>query len=442
MKEGIKSGCTTLSLCLIVKNGAEYLQQCLASVQSVVSEMIVVDTGSTDDTLEMAQKFGAVVRHFLWIDDFSAARNFSLSLASGDWILVLDADEELDPLSRPDIGRIINQTDSDIYYVNILSQRTVDGYQSNFMNSLPRLFRNSVGIQFEGRIHEQILPSAQRLSLRVANSNIKIIHHGYDGDQQKQSQKLQRNLFLLKKELAENPGNSFARFHLGETLTLLKGFPAAVSAYQSALENSLPEHLIPIVYQNLGNVYLKLEQYQQTLKQCEKAIQLKPGLFMAYIFSALAYKKMGDTQKVVKKLEKIVDLVNKNDTSNHIKYETIPDMAYVFTLLGHGYAELKKNQQALESYQFAIKHGSRFYDTYSGMGDLLFAQNQYRLSLNHYQQAFRLGARDNSIYIKLMKCYFEIGNLVKAMEMIEPLVKRKVQITVENRYQSILNILR
>ncbi len=87
----------TLSLCMIVKNEEKHLARCLSSVKDVADEIVIVDTGSTDKTIEIAESFSAKIFHFDWVNDFSAARNFALSKCTGDWILYLDADEELNP---------------------------------------------------------------------------------------------------------------------------------------------------------------------------------------------------------------------------------------------------------------------------------------------------------------------------------------------------------
>jgi len=103
MKSNLKFKKPSLSLCMIVKNEEEYLQECLASVEDVVDEIILVDTGSTDRTVEIAGQFDAEVHHIPWNDDFAAARNESIKHASGDWILQLDADERLDPESKKEL---------------------------------------------------------------------------------------------------------------------------------------------------------------------------------------------------------------------------------------------------------------------------------------------------------------------------------------------------
>ena len=102
-----------LSLCMIAKNEEKYLGRCLASVRGVVDEIILVDTGSTDRTAEIAQSFGARVGHHAWQDDFSEARNASLELATGDWILALDADEELAPASRERLRPVVEMTEAE-----------------------------------------------------------------------------------------------------------------------------------------------------------------------------------------------------------------------------------------------------------------------------------------------------------------------------------------
>jgi glycosyltransferase involved in cell wall biosynthesis len=142
-----------LSVCIIARNEAEFLPECLESVVSVADEIILVDTGSEDATIELARRYGCRVFAVPWEEDFSAARNFALSQAQGEWILSLDADERLcnaellhDTLlqASPDVGGFL------------LEHLSTDAEGNRHRTWLLRLFRNHPHIRFRGRIHEQV----------------------------------------------------------------------------------------------------------------------------------------------------------------------------------------------------------------------------------------------------------------------------------------------
>ncbi|HEY9647638.1 MAG TPA: glycosyltransferase family 2 protein, partial [Chroococcidiopsis sp.] len=141
-----------LSLCMIVRNESEPLPRCLASVRSLVDEMVIVDTGSTDETVAIAQSFGAQVFHAEWQDDFAAARNEALQHVNGKWVLVLDADEEIAPDSVPALRQIMQ--DDETLVVNLVRQE-IGAVQSPY-SMVSRLFRQHPDLQFAHPYHASI----------------------------------------------------------------------------------------------------------------------------------------------------------------------------------------------------------------------------------------------------------------------------------------------
>lgn len=206
-----------LSLCMIVKNEEEHLARCLSSVRDAADEIVIVDTGSSDKTIEIAESFGSNIFHFNWIDDFSAARNFSISKCRGDWILYLDADEQLNPDSVDEINRLKKSQPAAVY-CKVISQGTNTTNGSIF--KYPRLFPNLPGVQFTGKVHEQIIDSLKKLKLPVIESNIEIIHYGYTTNEEELKKKKERNLSLLLSAVNHNP-TMYDRLKLIQTLISL-----------------------------------------------------------------------------------------------------------------------------------------------------------------------------------------------------------------------------
>ena len=213
----------TLSVCMIVRNEEKHLEKCLTSVKDITDEIVIVDTGSEDNTLAIAEAFNSSIFHFKWNDDFSSARNFALSKCQSDWILYIDADEELNPGSVEEVNRI-KRTDAAAVYctVNSLGTNTTNGSMFRY----PRLFANTPGVQFSGKVHEQVIDSLKRIGLPFIESNIEIIHHGYAVDELELKKKKQRNLSLLKSVVSKKP-TVYDKLKLIQTLISLSRFDEA-----------------------------------------------------------------------------------------------------------------------------------------------------------------------------------------------------------------------
>ncbi len=202
-----------VSACLIVKNAAASLPRCLESIADLVRELIVVDTGSTDDTPARAEAFGCRVYHFPWVDDFAAARNESICHAAGRWILWLDADEYLDESNHRKLQTLFaGLPDEDAAYLMTGRSLLANGSPLDCLNT--RLFRNHPEIRWRYRVHEQITPAILRLGHPLRSTDI-VIHHAGFQDPQVHRRKLERNTRLLELDLRDHPDDAFVLFNLG-----------------------------------------------------------------------------------------------------------------------------------------------------------------------------------------------------------------------------------
>ncbi|NOZ28628.1 MAG: tetratricopeptide repeat protein [Chloroflexi bacterium] len=202
----------SISVCMIVRDEEETLGRCLDSLGDLASQIVVVDTGSQDRTVEIARAYGAEVHYFEWIDDFSAARNESLRHARGEWILWLDADDELSPRAVAQIKYAVASGWADAYTLRVVSHLP-DGAQDIGFHT--RLFRNGLGIRFYGRIHESVYPDLVAKGLRSLDTDITVVHHGYEEDPEVLKRKHARNLPYLEKELERHPDNASLWCYVG-----------------------------------------------------------------------------------------------------------------------------------------------------------------------------------------------------------------------------------
>jgi hypothetical protein len=204
----------TLSLAMIVKDEQEMLPGCLEAVKGVVDEMIVVDTGSTDDTVAIAERFGARVVHFPWNGSFADARNVSIDHATCDWVMYLDADEHLMPEDAPRLRELLTKTWREAFYLVETNYTGGDESGSAVTHHALRLWRRRPQYRFEGRIHEQkthTMPTY--LPERFETTTVRMRHYGYLRSRITAKDKSRRNIELLEIEGRESP-SPFNRYNV------------------------------------------------------------------------------------------------------------------------------------------------------------------------------------------------------------------------------------
>lgn len=278
---GVADGPSRLSLCMIVKNEERFLRNCLQSAKDVVDEIVIVDTGSTDSTLDIAREFGATIVEHAWNDDFSEARNVSLAHATGNWALWMDADEEIAPDCGPAFRKAIEDAPADLggYMVkfhNWLSSavRTPNGEMA--VHHAVRLFRRVPGVRFEGRIHEQNLRSLQSLGYRhQMGEGLILDHFGYAGEIMTLRNKHERFIRMLKREVDECPDDGFRQFHLfnlGNAYFTAGDLENAAHFLGLAAQTAnVAEEYTVTLFTEWASSLQRLNRAEEGLEVCEKA---------------------------------------------------------------------------------------------------------------------------------------------------------------------------
>ncbi len=226
-----------LSLCMIVRDEEEMLPRCLASAAAAVDEIVIVDTGSKDATVEIARSFGAHVIEREWTGSFSDARNVSFDAATGDWLLYLDADEVLVGADIDKLRALCGHTWREAFYFVETNFTGEADFGGALTHSALRMFRNRPTYRFSGRLHEQIahnLPAY--IPERLVQTGVRIEHYGYMGAVRDAKEKSRRNIDLLRAQMAESQPSPFLHFNLGSEYFATGNATAALAEYERAWE--------------------------------------------------------------------------------------------------------------------------------------------------------------------------------------------------------------
>lgn len=288
---------SSVILSMIVKNEEKHLAGCLDSVKGVVDKIVIVDTGSTDSTIEIAKRYKAEIHQFDWVDDFSAARNYALSHSPSDWVLYLDADERLDEESKEHLRKIVTQKDKlgvrcKIYNIDEVNKKP------KLQNST-RLFRYSNKIKFTGRAHEQIDNSLLANGYEIINSEIVINHIGYNIDKDGLREKAERNLKLLLKEYKENNFGYYA-FQIANTYNVLRDKENTFTYFSLAVKDaSLPNEYRSLSLSSIAEYHHEKNHSAEAMSAINEAIKADPENIIVNLTASEIYYKAGKGAEAV-----------------------------------------------------------------------------------------------------------------------------------------------
>ncbi len=371
----------TISLCMIVKNEEQNIEKCLNSVKEAVDEIIIVDTGSTDGTKEIASKFTDKIYDFEWCDDFSAARNESIKHATCDWVFILDADEIIGKEEHGKLLECANVWENQAY--NVLTRNYSDNssirhwqpslngaYAENFQGWFPsmkiRLWQQALNLQFEGKMHE-LISSSSKMNL----STLPLSVHHYGSVSSFVGKKSELYLKLAEQKIKADPQNAKAYFELGIRLKEKGKFAQAEMMYRKSLEldssqltplldlavvlqkqdkNAEAKQQYGVILEKfessdghfgLGNCYLQENDFELAEKHFSEAIKLNPIFFNAYVNLAVVYEKQNKLNDGVEVLGKAIKLNQRNPIIFH-------NLGVIYEKMGQPEMVLKCYNQALQ----------------------------------------------------------------------------------------------
>ncbi|MEQ9372232.1 MAG: tetratricopeptide repeat protein [Coleofasciculus chthonoplastes F3-SA18-01] len=353
-----------LSLCMIVKNEEASLPQVLESVQPVVDEMVILDTGSSDRTVDIATDYGARVYHFQWCNDFSAARNHALQYVRGKWVLVLDADEVLTPKIVPEIQQAI-KNDRNLV-INLIRQE-VGATQSPY-SLVSRLFRHHPDLYFSRPYHSLVDDSVSQLVQRepdwqvISLSTVAILHYGYQPSAIASLDKYTRAKKAMEGFLADHPNDPYLCSKLGALYVRIGKVEKGISLLKRGFTDSQVDAAVLFeLHYHLGNAYRKQNQLQLAADHYQDAIQ-QP---------ILSQLKLGAYNNLGNLLFSVGDL-----TTAKRAYQTTvnidPSFAMGYNHLGMTLKALGQWEAAITAYQKAIQLNPDYADAYQNLGVVLF----------------------------------------------------------------------
>jgi glycosyltransferase involved in cell wall biosynthesis len=289
LKDHIKKETPRISLCMIVKNEEDCLERCLKSVRDHVDEIIIVDTGSTDKTVEIAERNGARVYHHPWENDFSKHRNQSLSYATGDWIFQLDADEELFPEDGSVLRDAIREGKASYYHCQFYDMKGDGSVHGVFY--LIRLFRNGMGMGYVRKVHNQL-----QIRGNGTFSSIRIRHYGYDLSQEQMEAKHIRTTNLLKEMLDINPEDAYSLHQLASSYSMHREFDKVVEYGEMSLEimyrKRLRHEFFITTFYTVAQGYHARGNIEDAERVCLKALVFFPmHIDVCHILASIYFRK-------------------------------------------------------------------------------------------------------------------------------------------------------
>jgi glycosyltransferase involved in cell wall biosynthesis len=313
-----------ISLCMIIKNEEKMLEDCLNSVKDIVDEIIIVDTGSEDKSKEIAKKFTDKVFDYKWNNNFSDARNFSLSFATKEWILILDADERISNKDNKKIKELTNRNDADAYVFNwrdYTNDSRAEGWTSSqgdeyeesniasgfYVSKVLRFFKNKREYLFEGNIHETSNSSIERNGGIILHTNI-VIHHLGNLNREKFLNKRENYSELLKERLNKRDfkekTEDYICYELTKELSNLKKYSEAEIYIKRAIEiDSNLEYI-----RALSSLYLIENKLEEAEKLLRELVEREPGNWGSQSNLGIIYSKKGEYNKAIRKFEKAINL--------------------------------------------------------------------------------------------------------------------------------------
>lgn len=345
-----------LSLCMIVKNEEDWLGKCLDSVVQVADEIVVVDTGSTDKTKEICRKYHAAVYDFAWTENFSEARNFGIERASGEWILWLDADEEIELENAAEFKEVLELKEKDLWMIPLINYYGTFPTNPNraYLFASHRLFRNHKGFKFTGNIHEHLnVQQIPEYSLPEIMPHVKIHHYGYMDSVAEGRKKYERNLYLLEKERNIPDYSPWIDYHIASEYYRGKQYTEAFKQVNLSILRFLQRNLIPpsLLYKLKYDILITLGSFDGAWPGIENAIMLYPEYVDLNFYKGLILYAKERFKEAIAVFQHCLEL-----GETHVRHLTMAGcggyLAWYF--IGRCFEDMGNSSDAMKAYSQAV----------------------------------------------------------------------------------------
>lgn len=384
-----------ISAAMIVKNEEGMLAECIESFREAVDEIVIVDTGSSDKTVEIAESYNVKLFHHEWKNDFSEARNFSISKTTGDWILIIDADERLEREDIPLIRALKWDKDQNIISFAVYSSLPGNLGNANFGKHFsPRLFRKKPEFYYYGIVHNVL-----NITENVAVTNIRLYHLGYDLDQDKMKKKFERSIKLLLKQVEEHPDDAFIRMNTAQMYLSRNHSDEAEEHALKCIEileadPGHQEHLYLMALYQVSLIHLRRMEYEKCIEFAQKAVNRKEDYIDPMLNLGWCYYSSKEYDKSVEILNKFLeyreDLV-KNEGAGLLILSKLGSDYEANFLLGEIHKENGEFEQAVGYYNKALESNSFFWNVYNSLGEIQMKEEKFAEAADSFENAVKYG---------------------------------------------------
>ncbi len=422
-----------VSLTMIVKNEEHHLPDCLKSVSGVVDEIVIVDTGSTDKTIEIAKQFNAKVIEFPWVDCFATARNIALGNATRSWVLWMDADDRLPVQEIPKFKVLkeqLSQTSNSAFVMRVHCTDR-DGSSKTVVDHV-RLFRNNPKLKWSYRVHEQILPAIRKMSGEVDFTDISIMHVGY-AKLENLPLKRSRDHRLLELQERETPEDTFLLFNLGHSFLEDKNYDLAAKYLESSINNSLPgESHIRKCYALIVQVFWKSNNLNRALELSELGLSECPEDAELLFCKGAILNELGNSFESERCFQKILNLEDKDYFASYdpgiLSYKCVYNLAC--SLKGQ-----VKYEEAIRQLEFCINNWPKFLPAYNLIGELLLSQGKFFALRKIIKKLWDLGMKESALFLE-GKLSIALGLFEKGERLFESLISLNENSIESRRFYS------
>lgn len=447
-----------LSICMIVRDEEKFLDNCLKSLKPLLdlnlAELIIVDTGSIDKTVKISQKYTNKVYFKEWNNNFSEARNYSISLAKGEYIFIMDADQEME---ESEVNKLIELFNSNEYkkfstYSLVYKNFTKEDLSEYTYFSLNLIFKNDGTFRYEGKVHNQPIYKEP-----VKNLEIYMMHYGYIMTDDIKEKKFKRTATLLKSELEKDPNNIYYIYQLSRSYEMHGDTKEAIielEKYLSLIESEkINESLRINYYHNATIIYFNAKEYNKCIYYCEKMKELDEELIDCYYLMGKCYLTEGDIDRAVYNLKLYLNYLN---TFKYEKYASTNGLE-VFSY-GHKLSvisellRIKIRINQLENMEEYINQLSEDKETYMIMMSEILKVNILKEDISAINKIIKELKKEDEIILfnyLFSKIVVNIENIDKN-SFIEKLnledeereiVKKKINLEIESSFENLLNFI-